>query len=206
MPDLQPFNALHPRRDLIQAVASKSSDFDNEADLVAELNENPFSYLHVTKMPLLHPGRYLHPTDFLTDSRKFLLDLLDQGVLVEDSVEGFYIYRQTIDGTSHTGIIGLCDMEDYHNNHIKRHEYTRHDREEFISQLLEQTSVIGEPLLLSHHHKQSLEDLLRTIIRTEPDTEFEKGRRFHQIHANQIRKAEIRGKDRHLLGSPPSDV
>ncbi len=166
---------------MIQSVASKSTDFGTDAELIEELRENQYSYLHVTKGHMILDEKFDNPTDFLPQSRAFLKGMIDEGVLVVDKTQGFYIYRQTINGTSHTGVIGLVDIEDYQSEHIKRHEYTRHDREEFISELIDTTAVLGEPLLLSHHHKQSLEDLLRLIIQDNPSTEFEKGGRFHQI-------------------------
>jgi uncharacterized protein (DUF1015 family) len=181
VPNLLPFKALHPSEGMIEKVASKTTDFETEDMLIEELKENPHTYHHVTKLHLLQPTKWKNSTDFLPQSRLFLERLISENVLTQDSAEGFYIYRQTIDGTSHTGVIGLCDMEDYRNNHIRKHEYTRHEREEFISALLETTSVIGEPLLLSHHHRQSLEDLLRLVIQETPDNDFEKGGRFHQI-------------------------
>lgn len=162
-------------------VASISSDFGSDEDVVGELVSNPHSYLHVTKLPLIHPSRWEHPRAFIPHARAFIEKMLEEGALVQDDAESFYVYRQTINGESHTGLIGLCDMVDYRENHIKRHEFTRHERESFISDLIEQTSVIGEPLLLSHHHRQSLEDLLRSIILTSADLEFEVGGRFHQI-------------------------
>lgn len=181
VPNLLPFKALHPTEGMIEKVAAKTTDFETEDMLVEELRENPYTYLHVTNLHLLQPTKWESPTDFLPHSRLFLERLIAKNVLTKESVEGFYIYRQTINGTSHTGVIGLCDMEDYRLDHIKKHEYTRHKREEFISALLETTSVIGEPLLLSHHHRQSLEDLLRLVIQETPDNDFEKGGRFHQI-------------------------
>ncbi|MBI1306079.1 MAG: DUF1015 family protein [Bacteroidetes bacterium] len=176
-----PFRACIPDKYWVEAVTSHSSDFHSDEEIIQEMQSNPRTYMRVTKMPLLFPGKYQERTEFLPDSREFVRDLIDTGVLVPDLSESFYICRQTIDGVPHTGVIGLCDIEDYQNDHIRRHEFTRHDREEFISSLIRETGVIGEPVLLSHHHRQSLEDLIFFLTGAEPDLSFSKGTNQYEV-------------------------
>ena len=142
---------------------------------------NDLSFLHVTKNHMISTNVGRNSDDVYENAREYFSYLLEKEIVDQHEDEIFFVYRQTHDEISHTGIIGLCDIEDYQNDRIRKHEHTRPATERFIETLLEETNMIGEPLLLSHHHKQSLEDLLRWIIQGESDIVFEKYGKTHQI-------------------------
>ncbi|MCB0735303.1 MAG: DUF1015 domain-containing protein [Flavobacteriales bacterium] len=181
MPDFLPFKAFMPDSEHVTDVALSSSDFENERALVSDLQSNPNNFLHVTKLPLKFPNRWEQPLGFMPEARNFVDDLIKRRILNQPDREAYYVYRQVIDGTAHTGLVGLCDMEDYDQNRIKRHEHTRHEREAFISELISRTGIIGEPVLLAHHHRQTLQDLLQMITSESPEMHFELGGREHSV-------------------------
>ncbi len=181
MPTLIPFKALQVKPEFISKVAASSSDFNSEQELIEELIGNPNNYLHMSKSHLIDTDLTSASEEFFQNAKVRFDYLLDSEIITELNKEIFYVYRQTEHGVSHTGIIGLCDIVDYQSDKIKKHEHTRPSTEKFLANYIESTEVIGEPVLLSHHHKQSLEDLLRLIIQTDPMVDYEKLERRHQI-------------------------
>ena len=56
MANIKPFNALRPKQELAQQVASKPYDVLNSEEARAEAKDNAFSFLHVTKSEIDLPG------------------------------------------------------------------------------------------------------------------------------------------------------
>lgn len=165
----------------MHTVATSSSDFNSEAELRDELRQNPNNYFHMSKNHLINEDSVPGTSDFFRNAKVAFDYFVDSEVVAPVSGDIYYVYRQTANDVSHTGIIGLCDIVDYQRDKIKRHEHTRPATEDFLATYIDTTKVIGEPVLLSHHHKQSLEDLLRWIIQTEPTVDYHKKGKRHQI-------------------------
>ncbi len=181
MPKLNPFQALQAKPEYISQVTANSANFDSDSEIAAELKKNPLSFLHVTRNHLLRSENVQSLSTLFENSKEYFSQLIEKEIVKPTEGDIFYVYRQTHDDVSHTGIIGLCDIVDYQRNRIRKHEHTRPSTEMFVANLMETVNMIGEPLLLSHHHKQSLEDLLRWVIQTEPNISFEKKGKGHQI-------------------------
>jgi uncharacterized protein (DUF1015 family) len=181
VPILKPFKAIQAKPEFIRDITANSSNYNSEEDMARELFANDLSFLHVTKNHLISAEIARNSDDVYENAKDYFSYLFDNQKVDQFKDDIFFVYRQTHDDVSHTGIIGLCDIVDYQNDRIRRHEHTRPSTETFIENLLEDTNIIGEPLLLSHHHKQSLEDLLRWVIQGESDIEFEKKGKTHQI-------------------------
>ena len=181
MPILKPFNAIQAKPEFIQQVTANSANYTSDEELAKEMFANDLSFLHVTKNHMIS-SEISRESEVVYDNAKAYFDYLFENQIIDQFKDDiFFVYRQTYDEMSHTGIIGLCDIVDYQNGKIRKHEHTRPATEAFIENLVEETNIIGEPLLLSHHHKQSLEDLLRWIIQGESDVSFTKKGKTHQI-------------------------
>ncbi|MFT5513537.1 MAG: hypothetical protein ACI8SE_001945, partial [Bacteroidia bacterium] len=181
MPILKPFKAVQAKPEHIPFVSANSNNFNSEDEMAKEMFANDISFLHVTKNHLISSKTERNSDDVYENARDYFAYLFKKEIVDQFKDEIFFVYRQTREEVSHTGIIGLCDIQDYQNDRIRKHERTRPATERFIENLLDETKMVGEPLLLSHHHKQSLEDLLRWIIKGESDIAFEKNSTAHQI-------------------------
>ncbi len=52
------------------------------------------------------------------------------GILQQDEKANYYIYQQTMDARTQTGIVARTSVDEYMNNVIKKHEHTRPQKEE----------------------------------------------------------------------------
>ena len=127
---IQPFKALRPKQDLADKVASRPYDVLNSAEAKEEAKGNPYSFLHVTKAEIdLPDGTDPHSQAVYDKAKDNLEDFLKQGVIFQEEKPCYYIYQLIMHGRSQTGLVCVSSVEDYFNDVIKKHEFTRPEKE-----------------------------------------------------------------------------
>lgn len=130
MATIKPFNALRPKEELAQKVASRPYDVLNSEEARAEANGNSFSFLHVTKSEIdLPAGINIHSLEVYTKAKENLQQLIKDGILFKEDKPCYYIYQLIMNGRSQTGLVCVSSVEDYFNDIIKKHEFTRPEKE-----------------------------------------------------------------------------
>ncbi|TMI65036.1 MAG: DUF1015 domain-containing protein [Bacteroidetes bacterium] len=127
---IKPFFALRPKEELAAQVASRPYDVLNSEEARSEANGNPVSFLHVTKSEIdLPAGINIHSPEVYTKAKENLQQLIKEGVLFKDDKPCYYIYQLIMNGRSQTGLVCVSSVEDYFNDIIKKHEFTRPEKE-----------------------------------------------------------------------------
>lgn len=137
MASIKPFRALRPKTELSQLVASRPYDVLNSDEARTEAKENPFSFLHVTKSEIdLSPETDIHSVAVYQKAKENLQELIKHGILFQEEKECYYIYQLVMparlaggNGRSQTGLVCVSSVEDYFNDIIKKHEFTRPEKE-----------------------------------------------------------------------------
>ena len=130
MAHIQPFKALRPLPELAQQVASKPYDVLNSEEAREEAKNNPLSFLHVTKSEIdLPPGIDTHTEQVYNKASENLQQFITDGTLVTEDSPCYYIYQLIMNGRSQTGLVCVSSVEDYFNDVIKKHEFTRPEKE-----------------------------------------------------------------------------
>ncbi|HEY6063355.1 MAG TPA: DUF1015 family protein [Chitinophagaceae bacterium] len=130
MAQIKPFRALRPKPELAQQVASKPYDVLNSEEARIEATGNPFSFLHVTKSEIdLPPGTDVHSNTVYRKAKENLQQLIQHDILVKEEKNCYYVYQLKMDGRSQTGLVCVSSVQDYHNDVIKKHEFTRPEKE-----------------------------------------------------------------------------
>lgn len=126
----KPFRAIRPVPEHASDVAALPYDVMNSAEAAVMVKGNPYSFLHVDKAEIdLPEGTDLYSEQVYLKAKENLEKLVSDGVCKQDETEMFYIYRQIMNGRSQTGLVGCVSIDDYINNIIKKHEFTRADKE-----------------------------------------------------------------------------
>jgi uncharacterized protein (DUF1015 family) len=173
MPRIYPFRALRPKVGWENKITAKSTDFATHEELVAEVNANPYSSHRVTKSNLVAEYELFPKDRHQRLGLDYLNKMKDQGLLVKEQKDSFYLYRQeTESGKSFAGIMALCNLDDYDKHLIKRHENTQSNREKHMSDLFEATGVMGEGVLLAHRHNDELSAIYIDIQKANPSSDF----------------------------------
>lgn len=127
---IKPFSALRPQPELAQQVASRPYDVLNSEEARVEAKDNPISFLRVTKSEIDLPvDTDIHSTVVYEKAKQTLNELIGNGTLFKEEKPCYYIYQLVMDGRSQTGLVCVSSVDDYFNNTIKKHEFTRPEKE-----------------------------------------------------------------------------
>jgi uncharacterized protein (DUF1015 family) len=122
---IRPFKGLRPRKDIAGQVAAKPYDVLNSAEAKAEAENNPYSFLRISKPEINFETDVDQYADEVYEKGKAIFDrFIREGILVQDTTPCLYIYAQTMDGRTQTGLVAGSSIDDYFDNKIKKHELT----------------------------------------------------------------------------------
>jgi uncharacterized protein (DUF1015 family) len=127
---IKPFSSLRPKEDLADKVASRPYDVLNSQEAKQEAAGNHYSFLRITKSEIdLPDGIDIHSTAVYEKAKQNLELFIQNGTLIKEEKPCYYIYQLTMNGKSQTGLVCVSSVEDYFNDIIKKHEYTRPEKE-----------------------------------------------------------------------------
>ena len=128
---IKPFNALRPKTEIAQQVASRPYDVLNSEEARAEAKDNPFSFLHITKSEIdLPEATNPHSQDVYKKAKENLLKFINKDdILFREEKPCYYVYQLKMDGRSQTGLVCVSSVQDYEDDIIKKHEFTRPEKE-----------------------------------------------------------------------------
>lgn len=130
MISISPFKALRPEPQFAKQVASRPYDVLNSKEAKIEAEGNPYSFLHITKSEIDLPADIdIHSTEVYQKAKENLDAFISRSLLFQESKPCYYIYQLTMDGRSQTGLVCGSSVDDYENGLIKKHEYTRPEKE-----------------------------------------------------------------------------
>ena len=126
---VKPFAAIRPPREIVEEVAARPYDVLNSEEARNEAGEK--SLLHITKPEIDFEGAVdEHSEPVYKKAVENFAQWRENGWLVKDDKECYYVYAQTMDGRTQYGIVLCAHTEDYSNGAIKKHELTRKDKED----------------------------------------------------------------------------
>jgi uncharacterized protein (DUF1015 family) len=130
MADIKPFKALRPKPEFAEAVASRPYDVLNSEEARIEAKDNPQSFLHVTKSEIdLSSQIDVHSNVVYEKASENLQQFIKENILVQEEKPCYYIYQLIMNGRSQAGLACVSSVEDYFTGIIKKHEFTRPEKE-----------------------------------------------------------------------------
>ncbi len=130
MASIRPFRALRPQQNLAEKVASRPYDVLNSQEAREEVKDNALSFLHITKAEIDLPESIdLHSQQVYEKAKENLHAFLSDGTLFKENAPAYYIYRLIMNGRSQTGLVCVSSVDDYFKGLIKKHEFTRPEKE-----------------------------------------------------------------------------
>lgn len=171
MTKILPFRAVRPQRAKAGLVASRPYEEYSQEELTAQLEFNPYSFLHI-----VNPGyKFQHSTKgeqrFEMIKNRYL-EFKEEQTFIHDKEPAYYLYRVESRDFSCRGIIAAASAEDYKNSLIRRHEDTIAQREQLFKDYLKVVGFNTEPVLLTYPHNPSFETMLDKVMLERPEYEF----------------------------------
>jgi uncharacterized protein (DUF1015 family) len=164
---IQPFKALRPQPQLAKQVASQPYDVLSSTEAKQVAAGNPASFLHVTKSEIDLPESVdIHDAQVYEQAKENITAFIKRDVLFRESKECYYIYQLIMHGRAQTGLVCVSSVDDYENDIIKKHEFTRPEKElDRINHIKTSGAQTGN-VFLAYRNNESLDALIENWKKT----------------------------------------
>jgi len=162
---VKPFKAVRPSKEVADKMISLPYDVMSREEAAAMADGNPYSFLHICRSEIDLPGEkdpYCEAVYKKASSN--IADFLSEGVLIRDEKPMFYIYRQIMDGRTQTGIVACCSIDDYLQDNIKKHEFTRVEKEIDRINHFDVCNANTEPVFLTYRDNLKIRSIVEGWI------------------------------------------
>ena len=171
MVKIKPFKGIRPPEKIVKEVAARPYDVLNSKEAKAEAGEK--SLLHITKPEIdFDPIIDEHTGQAYDKAVENFKKWKDNGWLVQDDSEKYYVYAQTMNGRTQYGLAVGCNFHDYLEGKIKKHELTRPDKEEdrMIHVRIQNANI--EPVFFSYPANDEIDRIVADVAAGEPVYDF----------------------------------
>ncbi|MBC8033995.1 MAG: DUF1015 domain-containing protein [Chitinophagaceae bacterium] len=163
MASITPFKALRPQADKAAFVASRPYDVLNSAEARYEVQGNPYSFLHITKAEIDLPETIdIHSVKVYEKAKENLQRFISEKVLFREDQPCYYIYRLIMNGRSQTGLVCGSSVDDYENDTIKKHEFTRPEKEQDRIQHISISGAQTGNVFLAYRTNTGIDNLIES--------------------------------------------
>ena len=165
MATAKPFIGLRPSKSIVQEFHCPPYDV-MDRDEARKLAENkPYSFLHVTRSDLDLPDSIdEHDTQVYLNAKMKIEQYLNEKILIKDSKPCYYFYEETWRGKSQLGLFAAVKVQEYENGTIRRHEFTRKEKEVDRTNHIVITKTHTEPVFLTYKDNDKIEKTIRDFI------------------------------------------
>lgn len=158
---ITPFKALRPVPEKAAQVASRPYDVLNSAEARVEASNNPDSFLHITKSEIdLPEGTDIHTQEVYDQAAANLEKFISNGVLFREEKPCYYIYTLVMNGRSQTGLVVGSFVDDYDKGIIKKHEFTRPEKENDRINHIKTTGAQTGNVFLAYRNVASIDKII----------------------------------------------
>lgn len=124
-----PFKGLRPKKSIAPQLATLPYDVVSVEE-ARQYRNDPYHFYHVTRAEIdLQEGIDVHSVQVYEKAKENLDQLVADKVMVQDTEPCYYIYELIMDGRSQTGLICGSSCDDYFQGIVKKHEFTRPEKE-----------------------------------------------------------------------------
>lgn len=170
---IKPFRGIRPPQDLVEQVVSRPYDVLNSAEARAEAGDNEKSLYHIIKPEIDFPeGTDEHDPRVYSKAAQNFEKFQQEGWLVQDKKDCYYIYAQTMNGKTQYGLVVGAYVPDYMNGVIKKHELTRRDKEEDRMKHVRVNNANVEPVFFAYPDDALLDKIVRKYTAEKPVYDF----------------------------------
>ncbi len=173
MARIKPFKGVRPPKQFVEEVASRPYDVLNSEEARKEAEGNDKSLYHIIKPEIdFEIGFDEHDPAVYDKAVENFKKFQDNGWLVQDDKENYYIYAQTMNGRTQYGFVVGAWVPDYMEGRIKKHELTRRDKEEDRMKHVRCNNANIEPVFFAFPDNEALENIIRDVTANTPEYDF----------------------------------
>lgn len=161
MVSVHPFRVIHPKPDFAAKMAVLPYDVVDTQEAAAFAKDNPYSYFRIDRAEIDLPNLdSVYDPKVYAKAAENLKQFLQAGWLVEDKEATYYLYELTMNGRSQTGIVATTAIQEYLDGKIKKHEFTRPEKEQDRMNHIRACDADTSPIFLSYRQQDSIKQLI----------------------------------------------
>lgn len=170
---VKPFRALRPLKNKAAQIASPPYDVLNSAEARKIALNNPLTFLHINKPEIdLAEDVDIHSKLVYEQGAFNLQKYIKEGLLLQDEKECLYIYRQIMGNHEQYGLVALASVDEYDSNLIKKHEFTRPDKEDDRVAHMDHLNAQVGPVFLTYKSQDTMNKIIARITQSNPEIDF----------------------------------
>lgn len=169
---IRPFTGLRPAHNRATDVAAPPYDVLSTDEARVRAAGKPWSFLHISKPEIdLPAGTNPYAAEVYAKAAENLRKMLAEGILARDAAPCFYAYRLIMGGHSQIGLVAAASVADYDTNRIRKHEFTRPDKEDDRVRQIDALNAQTGPVLLAYPSAPEVDEILALASTVEPDAD-----------------------------------
>ena len=170
---IKPLSALRPTKELAARVACHPYDVVNRQEAAALARDNPYSFFHINKPEIDLPDSVdPHDPQVYEQGAISLKRFIDEGILIRDIEEKFYVYQQIMGSHLQIGLVALASIDAYEEGLIKKHEHTRPEKEDDRVCHMDTLGAQVGPVFLTYKSDKKIDDLIDCVTAGTPEYDF----------------------------------
>lgn len=158
---IKPFKAIRPTNEYVNMVAELPYDVMNREEAKQIAKNNKYSFLHIDRAEIdLDDNVNEHDEKVYLKAKENLNEFLNNNVFMRDKDDAIYIYRQIVNNRSQTGIVACVAVEDNFNGVVKKHEYTKPDKELDRTNHIKYCNANTGTILLTYKNQEEIDKIV----------------------------------------------
>ncbi|MCL2155387.1 MAG: DUF1015 family protein [Leptospirales bacterium] len=173
MAKIKPFKAIRPIKELAHKIAELPYDVASYTEAVQIAKGNPYNFYHITRAEIdLAPETDAYSPEVYKKAKDNLNMFIEKGYMFMDKKPMLYLYSQTMNGRTQTGIAACLNADDYLNNIIKKHELTREEKELDRTRHIDIVNANTGPVFIIYRDSEEKKKLIARAMATDPVYDF----------------------------------
>jgi uncharacterized protein (DUF1015 family) len=166
---VRPFTGLRPTPAAAASVAAPPYDVLNTEEARERAKGKPNSFLHISKPEIDLPADTdPYAPSVYAKGAENLKRMIDAGTLIRDAAPHYYVYRLKMGDHVQTGFVGAASVAAYDINRVRKHEYTRPDKEDDRVRQVEALNAQTGPVLLAYKANKELQSIIDGVAKGAP--------------------------------------
>jgi len=169
MPLIQPFRGLRPVAEHAVDVAAPPYDVLNTKEARQRVQGHPLSFLHISKPEIdLPEDTDPYSAEVYEKGAENLQKLINDNILIRDDKACYYVYRLVMGEHQQTGLVVSASVADYDSNRIRKHEFTRPDKEDDRVRQIDALNAQTGPVFLTYRNNDVVEAITKKVSSSTP--------------------------------------
>jgi uncharacterized protein (DUF1015 family) len=172
MPLIRPFAGLRPRPEKADQVVAPPYDVVSADEARARAAGKPWSFLHISRPEIdLPPDTDPYDPKVYAKGRENFEHQMRAGILQQDPQPCYYFYRLVMGSHTQVGLVAAASVAEYDVNRIRKHEFTRPDKEDDRVRQIEALNAQTGPVFLTYRHSPVIDRLAVQVTAGKADVE-----------------------------------